>query len=292
MPTALRGPLVAELLVEAAEGVLDLSGLWIAQRRGRIVGALLTQGLAGRAAAIWAPEVTLAWGRAETARALLRAAIDDLARRGYRLVQALLDPTAPHRAAIDLTRAGVPRITELVYLDRATAEALPLDPSVPRFDWQSFSPATEAEFRAVLDATYIGSLDMPELDGLRALEDVLASHQATGRFEPARWQLGRLPGEPAAAAVVLLAESAGRDVWEVAYLGLTPPARGRRLGLAALARALDLARPHVARLELAVDIRNAPALRLYETAGFIPFDRRAVHMAILNQRSLPPAHPP
>jgi RimJ/RimL family protein N-acetyltransferase len=42
---------------------------------------------------------------------------------------------------------------------------------------------------------------------------------------------------------------------------------------AALAHALDLARPAVPRLELAVDDRNHPARRLYDAAGFVPFDR-------------------
>ena len=36
---------------------------WIARRRGRIVGALLTQELSGSAAAVWAPEVTSTWRR-------------------------------------------------------------------------------------------------------------------------------------------------------------------------------------------------------------------------------------
>ena len=45
-------------------------------------------------------------------------------------------------------------------------------------------------------------------------------------------------------------------------------------------QALDLARPHVSPLELAVDLRNHPATRLYEAAGFVPFDRRSVHLAV------------
>ena len=89
----------------------------------------------------------------------------------------------------------------------------------------------------------------------------------TGSFDPALWRLGRLPGDPEAAAILLLAGPADRDAWEVAYLGLTPPARGRGLGRAALAHALDLARPNVSRLELAVDARNHPANRLYLTGA-------------------------
>ncbi len=153
---------------------------------------------------------------------------------------------------------------------------------LPVLDWQSFGPATEADFRDVLAATYEGSLDMPELEGVRSLDDVLASHRAGGRFEPGRWRLGRVRGEPAAAAILLMADQPDRLAWEVAYLGLTPPARGRGLGRAALAHALDLARHHRDRIELAVDARNTPAIKLYRESGFTPFERRAVHLAILS----------
>jgi mycothiol synthase len=67
----------------------------------------------------------------------------------------------------------------------------------------------------------------------------------------------------------------------VIYLGLTPAARGRGLGRAVLRHALELARAHVPRLELAVDLRNMPAVRLYQAAGFTARDRRAVHLTVL-----------
>ena len=120
---------------------------------------------------------------------------------------------------------------------------------------------------------------MPELEGVRSLDDIIEGHRATGRFVPDRWRLGQVPGEPGHAVVLLLSDIPDRDVWEVVYLGLTPPARGRGLGRAAIQHALDLARPHASRLELAVDIRNRPATRLYESVGFVPFDRRSVHLA-------------
>src|SRR5208337_2696888 len=112
---------------------------------------------------------------------------------------------------------------------------------------------------------YTSSLDMPELEGVRSLADIIEGHRSTGRFVPERWRLGQVPGDPDRAVVLL---------------GLTVSARGCGLGLAAIAHALDLARPHVSRLELAVDTRNLPALRLYESAGFVSFDRRSVHLVV------------
>jgi mycothiol synthase len=64
---------------------------------------------------------------------------------------------------------------------------------------------------------------------------------------------------------------------------LTPAARGRGLGRDVLQHAIELARGHVSRLELAVDCRNIPAARLYQSAGFIARDRRTVHLAILGE---------
>jgi ribosomal protein S18 acetylase RimI-like enzyme len=312
VPAVLRDRLIADVLDEARRGEVDLSGLWVARdRAGRITAALLTQLLAGRAAAVWAPEVRVSWRRSALAAALVAAALADLKARGVRLAQAVLDESAEPRAGGDLTRGGMPRVTELVYLERDTAiplppsastdrlgrgspdfdpdsgsvrrmtEGLPARPeSGPDFEWRLFDPALEAEFRAVLQATYVGSLDMPELEGVRGLDDILGGHRAAGVFVPGRWRLGRLPGEPAAAAVLLMAAVAGRDAWEVVYLGLTPAARGRGLGRAVLRHALELARDQVPRLELAVDIRNTPAVRLYRAAGFTVRDRRAVHLAV------------
>jgi mycothiol synthase len=299
VPEALRYRLIVEVQDEAARGEIDLSGLWIARERaGRIVGALLTQPLAGKAAAVWAPEVKPSWRRPALAAGLIQTALTDLKDRGFRLAQAVLDESAGLRAARDLTRGGMPRITELLYLERDTA--LPLSVASERpprcgskarpfacrhFEWQPFEAALEAEFRSVLQATYAGSLDMPELEGARALDDIMESHRATGRFVAERWCLGRIPDNPEAASVLLMAEIPGRDVWEVVYLGLTPAARGHGLGRAVLRYALELAGRHVSQLELAVDCRNRPATRLYQSTGFIARDRRAVHLAILDENA-------
>jgi GNAT superfamily N-acetyltransferase len=208
----------------------------------------------------------------------------------------------------------MPRITDLLYLERDTKTPLAMQvevnpqtsstsvnatgagsgcmkargtlrPYPPELTWRAFDPSREAEFRALLQATYASSLDMPELEGVRSLDDIIEGHRAAGRFIPGRWQLGQIPGHPEIAVVLLLSDVSDRDAWEVVYLGLTPAARGRGLGRAAIAHALELARCHVSRLELAVDVRNLPATRLYETTGFVPFDRRSVHLVVFPENA-------
>ena len=284
MPQAFRKHLIAEVLADEQRGEVDLAGLWVARiRSGRIVGAMMTQAMPGRSAAVWPPEVSPSWRRNAIASAMVRQAIDDLASRGFRLVQAALDESAGDQAGRDLARGGLPRVTELLYLSRETAAPLPKPdrPLALDFEWRPFEASIEDEFRAAMQASYEGSLDMPELEGARGLDEIVEGHRAAGLFVADRWRLGRLPGEPSARAVLLMTAVQARDAWEVVYLGLSPSARGRGLGRAAIDYALRFARQHAPILELAVDLRNTPAVHLYRSTGFVPRLRRTVHLTLL-----------
>ena len=84
VPAVLRDRLIVDVLDEAQRGEIDLSGLWVAQERtGRITGTLLTQPLAGKAAAVWAPEVKPSWRRPALAAALVQEALADLKAQGF-----------------------------------------------------------------------------------------------------------------------------------------------------------------------------------------------------------------
>lgn len=284
----MRAALVQEAVEDDRAGRVDLSGLWVARRGegGRIVGALLTQALPGRATAVWTPRATAVWDRAEVAAALVRGALEGLREDGVAIAQAVLHAEDDPRGAADLGRGGMPHVTDLVYLRRATS-APPSSRTAPmRLDWRGADEVGERALCEALEATYAGSLDMPEIEGTRSIDEVLEGHRGAPGHRPALWRLGTLAGEPGAAAVLLLAAPPDRDAWEVIYLGLTPAARGRGLGAEAVAHAVELARPHAGAIELAVDARNAPAAKLYRAAGFAPFDRRAVHLAVLSGRGV------
>ena len=72
-------------------------------------------------------------------------------------------------------------------------------------------------------------------------------------------------GEPAGRAVL---DTTGTD-WRLVDLALLPSMRGRGLGAALLAALQARAAAHGARIGLAVLRTNAPALRLYQRAGFV-----------------------
>lgn len=282
VPDSLRPRLIQDALNDAVRGEIDLSGLWVARKREKIVGALLTQILGGRAAAVWAPEVALPlWSRGGAAAHLLRTVLASLGQRGIIVAQALVNDSSGNQAAGDLTRGGMPKVTELVSLERSTDLPLIPLPGVPEVQWLRYDETNHDNFCRVLAQTYKGSLDMPELEGIRSLDDVVAGHKEGGRFRPELWHLGTAQGEDSPSIILLLSEVPERQIWEVAYLGLTPQARGRGLGRASLAFAIKEARKYVGKIELAVDVRNIPAAKLYESAGFTPFDRRTVHLARL-----------
>ena len=132
LPAALRENLILEVLEKEGRGEIDLSGLWVARTRaGQIAGAILTQPLAGKTAAVWAPEVSPSWRRSALATTLVQEALADLKARGFRLVQAVLDKSAGAQAGRDLDRGGMPRVTELLYLERRTATPLSLNDQAP-----------------------------------------------------------------------------------------------------------------------------------------------------------------
>lgn len=197
-----------------------------------------------------------------------------------RLAQALPDPG--ERWTIDaLGAAGFTKVGDLAYLRRP---AMPVpgehdaDPAWPdgltltRFD--QLAGERDATLIRALERTYIDTLDCPELCGLRAARDVLASHRATGVFDPALWWVLLDEGRPE--GCVLLNRCPEQRTVELVYLGLGPTLRGS--GLAGKLLCFSLARGRAANpgwtTTCAVDERNAPALKLYRALSFEAFARR------------------
>lgn len=126
-----------------------------------------------------------------------------------------------------------------------------------------------------LEASYVDTKDCPELCGMREATDVLESHKAVGRFDPAIWWL-LLEGD-APVGCALFSVSPEHDSLELVYLGLSVAARGRGIGTAFLDEALRRLGDRLLMtggVTCAVDTRNTAALRLYQRAGFRRFGVR------------------
>ncbi len=190
------------------------------------------------------------------------------------LAQSLLEPGEKlERQAF--MGAGFSELAVLSYLERPLSRTNPSKP--PRWPSDTWVAAYREDLRevlmGVLDESYEQTLDCPGLYGLRITEDILAGHQATGKFDPALWTLMYVDDRPA--GVMLLNAFPAHRTVELVYLGLAPFARGRNLGKQLLRHGLaQLKKRRERTLTLAVDDRNTPALALYESEGLRPIVKR------------------
>jgi ribosomal protein S18 acetylase RimI-like enzyme len=203
---------------------------------------------------------------------LIAAAAGALDALGVRMTQALLaDRTAPIVPALEA--AGFAHLVDLEYL---SWEAAPVPPPAT-LQFEPFQEPQSDRLARLIEATYAETKDCPALNGTRPMSEVLAGYRGTGRYRPENWQFARVGGEDV--GVLLLADHAAAQYWELMYMGLAPPVRGRGWGGDIVRHAQRMARNAGAeRLLLAVDAANAPALAMYRDAGFTPWDQRTVYV--------------
>lgn len=207
-----------------------------------------------------------------------------------RLAQCLIE-TRNTWARDVFTRAGMIFVGELAYMRQRIQPTAARH--VPEPDWPegiSVRPVRNLTHDAVdsdraaliqaLDASYEGTLDCPELCGLRAMDDVVDSHMATGTFQANHWLIVEKEAQPVGCC--LLSHCPSSSSIELVYLGIGQAARGLGLGRQVLAYGTERMR-HLGAHEVtcAVDTRNTPAMRVYESMGYTRFDSRLGFVAPL-----------
>ena len=243
-------------------GVWTPDGIWIARTASGIVGVVIAQPLQGASCLFWLPVAIT-----DCANALVAAALTWCKARGCTIAQAFYPPDQASRTQPFLAN-GFRHITRLHHLeyDFVLHE---MEPQANRvgLEFVSCDPVMPAEFGDTLLRSYIGSLDCPELDGRRSIDEILAGHRGTGTHHPDCWWLALRNREPI--GVLILTAIVNQSLWELAYLGIVPEHRGEGWGRALMLHALtNLRARNARRLTLAVDSRNIPARRLYESLGF------------------------
>jgi ribosomal protein S18 acetylase RimI-like enzyme len=194
-----------------------------------------------------------------------------------RLVQALMHRPTREGEAL-LIRNGFQSVTDLVTLARDLDDPI-AETTVDSLSYEPYNPDQPVAFEKTLQATYEGSLDCPEVNGLRTIAEVIAGHQSQGKYEPANWWLVRRGGEPV--GVVVQIDHLLSEEREVGYLGVIPTVRGYGIAGAIMERILRTARAaRMARVILGVDARNRPALNLYSRWGFEEVDRQRVFLRL------------
>jgi mycothiol synthase len=219
----------------------------------------------GRVAALLADR--LAAIETESAAGAVWTALEAARRGGVRFVQTLVDP-ADERGAKLLQACGFSPVTEVLYLvcSLAGREAAQSCEDL-RLVSVGNSPATLRRLSALIPQTYAGSQDCPRLNGLRPIDEVLASYRAVGESDLRRWFIAEQ--ENADAGCILLAEHSTPRELEIVYMGIVPQFRGRGLGMKLVRHAQRVASDlNIARLSLAVDAENRFALAVYCAAGY------------------------
>lgn len=274
LPSEQAEECVRRLAADIASGMLSREGLLEARRGAKRVGAAWFQDLGGRAAMVWPPR--LAPGEpAATAMRLLVAGCELLSRGGVLVAHALLPTVTPEDDTV-LRATGFSPLATLLYLG-CEEPAFPTEPPGGALDLTPFDPAEEERMARLVEATYVGTLDCPAMNGLRSVEEVLAGYRSAGSFSPKNWHFVQREGRDV--GCLLLSDYPREGNLELVYMGVIPSGRGNGWGKVICRHAQWLARQaERPRLVLAVDEANQPALAMYASVGFRAFDRRTVYL--------------
>ena len=256
---------VLDFLNFAMHRGMDLNQIRVAEQNGRIVWAVFPVVSPGRTMLLLSPPRVSRPLSDTVAPQLIGYVLEKFA-GDVHLAQVLIDPRETSAIAL-YQSCGFENLAELIYLHRVVRTAhYPVLPGGTQ--WTFYSPQSHRAFARAISASYAGSLDCPALNGRRDMEDVIAGHKAAGEFDPRLWHLLCAEGHDEPLGVLLLARSARSDAMELVYLGITPAARGQGLGELMMRQALAVASASgCGLLSLAVDARNAPALKLYYRSG-------------------------
>jgi ribosomal protein S18 acetylase RimI-like enzyme len=237
----------------------------------RPTGAIWVQLTAGNTAVIWPPP-----SNDPAVDALFSAAVAFADERRIGVTQ-LIVPAGDGFTTEAMGERGFSRLAELLYLFADLSRpATQKSHSSQLLQFQANAGNNAKRLAAVIERTYQHSLDCPALDGARSMDEVLDGYRAQGAHRPNQWYLVTENGHDV--GVLLLADHPSVGNWELAYMGVVPEARGRRLGETIARFAQDAARQSNAKqLVLAVDAANEPALEMYRRCGFREWERRTVY---------------
>ncbi len=301
-----RANAAKRLIASAPQHGIDLSAIWVTltlsdkpKQPPEVRQACLAVPGSGRTAMIFVSEPMPGGepGGPESARderiallAEVRAFFKNHTRLDVRVLQALPEPSDAW-AETALRGAGFRWVGDLEYRRRtitpaehkAGAREVELPQGV-RVVPIGRLPASERDLvlLRVLEDSYLDTKDCPELCGMRLTADILASHYATGVFDPALWFIAYDGDTPA--GCLLLSRVADQRALEIVYIGLSKRLRGRGVGVRLMELAISKAAdPRIDAITCAVDCRNDPALRLYDRFGFSALGRRRAFVLSVNR---------
>jgi mycothiol synthase len=264
-------------VVGAANAGREEAGLFVALRGGKLCAAAWGQRQPGNTAVFW-PAQFVAGYDADLAAQLTKAVAKSLDTAGVGLTQVLL-PARDAEVEASLQLAGFRYLTNLSYLSCEAAEFPQAAPELRGLELAVFDQSQQERLEDLIERTYVGTLDCPQLNDARRMDDVVDGYRATGAFRAENWLFARAANRDV--GVLLVANHPKVRQGELIYMGLVPEARGRGWGSVLARHALWMARSAtVERMILAVDVANRPALTIYRECGFLSWDRRSIFVRI------------
>ena len=186
-------------------------------------------------------------------------------------VTAFVSPNPKRDAA--LQAAGMVAVAKLVQMECIGISTIPRL-SIPASSLEcseiAFTPhhqVSSNRWSQVVESTYAETLDVPELNGLRNIDNTLVGYASTMDGDPKTWWIAQCQGIDI--GCLLLTPTEDRYC-ELTYLGLVPAWRGKGISKIIMNFVRDWAlQCGIEGITLAVDLRNTPAIRLYQACGFM-----------------------
>ena len=182
-------------LTLTSQNELDPAGVFVVRQGHALLGAMICQPAPGASGLVWPPQAVPGPEHIDVEDCLVRHACAWLRQHGARLGQALLAPQDVCLAA-PLERNGFVYITSLDYLRHALELPRDMRHSGEQLTYETYKAADRALFHYTLMRTYEQTLDCPELNDVRTIDDIIAGHLAQGRHDPERWWLAFDAGRP------------------------------------------------------------------------------------------------
>jgi len=306
LPTEDRAALVASTIAQAADPETTFANLLVARRGRQIIAAAWIQAVPGRAAVVWPPE--LIEGEPEnTAVALFHEVEARFTSGDFDLAQAI-QPLETGAVPDRLRRHGFQKAARLLILscdmiptgdsetgavdnavndgednavDRGRGQRVePEQAGHIELEFERFEESQVERLQELIERTYVDTQDIPLLNGLRSMTDVVDGYRHVGRHDPKNWFFVKT--DRSDVGCLLLTDHPSQEQFELIYMGIIPEARGQGFGqrLTERAKQETLAAGR-SRLILGVDADNGPALLSYTSAGFFMLQERCVFLRSL-----------
>ena len=103
------------------------------------------------------------------------------------IAQTLISPDQSDDAIV-LGETGFPVLTDLLFMGRPCHREIPDQTGSKTWPFETWSDTSEDLFAAIMESTYEGTRDCPELNGFRTGRHALRSHSLSGCFDPQLWR--------------------------------------------------------------------------------------------------------